>query len=112
MRPLKFRFNVEDQICDMALSEITESIQFGNDIFQYLVGQWTGLIDKHGHEIYEGDIIRFKYNIGGEVIGEIIWSKGGYYVVKTTDEKWDQKVIPYPVKVEVITKNIKVYENS
>lgn len=108
MRPLKFRFNIVDEVYDMTLSEITESIQFGNNIFQFLVGQWTGLIDKTGQEIYEGDIIKFEYKMGGEVIGEIIWSKGGYYVVKTTDEEWNQKLIPYPVKVELITKNVKV----
>jgi uncharacterized phage protein (TIGR01671 family) len=111
MRLVKFRFNIEGEICDMTLSEITESIQFGNDIFQFLVGQFTGLFDKNGQEIYEGDIIKFEYNIGGEVIGEIMWSKGGYYVVKTTDEKWNQKVIPYPVEVEIITKNTNVIEN-
>lgn len=65
--------------------------------------QFTGLTDKNGVEIYEGDVIKFNYKMGGEVFGEIIWSKGGYYVVKTDDEKWNQKVIPYPiVEIEII----------
>ena len=73
------------------------------------VMQFTGLYDKDGKEIYEGDIIKFKYNTGGDIIGEIIWSIGGYYVVKTSDKKWNQKVIPYPLELELIGN---IYENS
>jgi uncharacterized phage protein (TIGR01671 family) len=84
----------------------TES-PFVNEVHPEKVSQFTGLIDKNLVEIYEGDIIRFEYNSNkgysaGEVIGEIMWSKGGYYVVKTNDEEWNNKVIPYPIEIEVI----------
>jgi uncharacterized phage protein (TIGR01671 family) len=61
--------------------------------------QFTGLYYVDGDEIYEGDEVEFTYNIGLTIKGVIEWSKGGYYILRTSDEDFNGKVIPYPVEL-------------
>jgi uncharacterized phage protein (TIGR01671 family) len=61
--------------------------------------QFTGLYYNDGDEIYEGDEVEFTYNMGLTIKGVIEWSKGGYYVLRTSDDKWNNKVIPFPVEL-------------
>jgi uncharacterized phage protein (TIGR01671 family) len=49
--------------------------------------QWTGLLDKKGVKIFEGDIVASSYN-GYSKLGEVIWNNFdlGWYI--GTKESW------------------------
>jgi len=79
MRELKFRVYIPDhgKFCYFTLGDFDYSDRY-LDQHQYPVQQYTGLKDKSGKEIYEGDIL--KWHEGENNLSEVIFQNGSFMV--------------------------------
>lgn len=84
MREIKFRawdsdfgtmvyeFTKDGYIVDMQNGQLkVGSVDGNNDYFQLEVMQFTGLLDKNGKEIYEGDIIAWDFEYDFDYDGDM-----------------------------------------
>jgi len=74
---------------------------------EWIPMQYTGLKDKNGREIYEGDIVRFKDWWDEEMVGEVRYSEKDMAFTIVNDF-WDGFPIMYADDLEVIGN---IYEN-
>lgn len=62
----------DEEIDDTGWTEVTHAS----------VGQFTGLLDKNGKEVYDGDRLRHlrKFNTGHISLGKVVFRNGGFYL--------------------------------
>ena len=63
-REIKFR--IWDRNLKQFMSPVSVKNPIKTDQNDFILEQWTGLYDRHGREIYEGDIIQYQHHSESE----------------------------------------------
>lgn len=99
-----------DDYEDFEYNDVTDSVE---------VMQYTGLKDKNGKEIYEGDIIEFSYDmfVGNfdtfVAKGKVVFKEGAFYVEIFENERTtkDEAYLLYSINLDTIEVIGNIYDN-
>lgn len=72
------------------------------DVIPETIGQFTGLTDKNGVEIYEGDLIVPRFIHDSNTIGQVIFNNGTFLFQRLTKEKETTRLYDPMISLEVI----------
>src|SRR5690625_1949069 len=75
--------------------------------YDYPIMQYTGLKDKNGREIYEGDIVKYPHIVGFDDIWKVEFNNGSF-VIRETIVKISLRELAHKNNLEVIGN---IYEN-
>ncbi len=90
------------------------------EVIPETIGQYTGLKDKNGKEIYAGDIIEFSYDmfVGNfdtfVAKGKVVFEEGAFYVEVFENERTteDEAYLLYSINLDTIEVIGNIYKHS